>query len=155
MNYADIKQAMPHVDSWCYSNYGFHYTEDARSEILLIALEKNYEERGVKLTSWLIEVAKNVCMKVASYNSYRRKKEGDVIQERVCYQECNIDVEKINQVVDCLPDPLKVPLQLRMQGYTVKEIAAIQKLKPTSVKSRIWEARNKLKHKLLKVQAEN
>lgn len=153
MLYDDIKKAMPKVDSWCYSEYGKHYTEDVRSEIILIALERKFEDRGVKITSWLIEIAKNICWNVVSYNSYRKANLHDSVTEMICYQECNIDADRINKVVDGLPVFLRTPLKLRMQGFTIREIASIQKLKPSSVKARIWEARNKLKPKLIKVQA--
>ena len=155
MFYDDIKEAMPKVDFWCYSKYGKHYTEDIRSEVILVALEKkDFEDRGVKFSSWLIEVAKNICQSAGSYISYRRINETDIIKERTCCQPCFYDERFYLQLIEEMPEHMKAALKMSMEGYKVREISKRMNLKQTTVKSRIWLARKTFKNKLMKAQGE-
>jgi len=148
-----IQKEINEVDEYCKRRYKDQYDEDIISELKVIALEKGvFEDRGIKISTWLIGIVKKLYLVKWKYNKSRPLNEYISIEPDVLYdfsyQESIIDNETLLKLVDGLPDYLRDTLKLRMQGYTVKEISDMNGLKPTTNKSKIWEARNKLKKQL-------
>lgn len=158
MFYDKVIEALPEVECFCRAKYGTFYTEDLLSEVKVTALEAGkFEERGYKITSWLIGIAKNKYKSDLKY----RKAHPSIHEEtklnidyRLIYQPCEYDERIYLKILNELTDFLRIPLEMRMQGYTVKEISVILNSKQTTIKSAIWLARNTLKNKLMKAQAE-
>lgn len=129
-----IIKALPEVEKYCRkSNI---YSEDLISEVKVSALESTYTNRGNKITSWLIGIAKNK----HKVNKYERKR--NPISENIseneckCFQCCNFDEEIINRIISN-----NKAVKLRIEGYNVGEIADEMKLKKSTVKTRISKFR--------------
>ena len=151
MFYHDVIQALPAVERFTRKYAGNNFTDDIMSEIKVKALELGFEKRGVKIESWLIEIAKIVC----KANFYNKKKHQlqfvDFKPEQLNqydYQPCLADEKLIEKLINTLPANYKHVLKLRMSGYKCSEISEILHLKNTIVKSTLWKARRKIKNNL-------
>ena len=139
---------LPAVDRWCRYVYGCKYSADITSEVKLIALEKGFEDRGVKLSTWLTSIAINLYKAQAKYNAWHPPSLGSDCFTAFIYQDNNLDDGYYTNLINTLPAYLRRLLRYRMDGYSVREIVVLTKLKHTSVKSAITVARKKLKQKL-------
>ncbi len=96
--------------------------------------------------AWLFTVAKYTL-----YDHYRKRKlellpedyeyflpSADETLQKITQQESIRQVEKLNET-------LRKPLILYVRGYSYEEIATILKISPSTVKSRIFHARKKLR----------
>lgn len=62
--------------------------------------------------------------------------------------DANLDVKEIYQTISALPDQLRLPFELYLQGYKYKEISKSLSLPLGTVKHRIFLSRKELKQKL-------
>ena len=61
----------------------------------------------------------------------------------------NNDLDTVIEEIERLPDEQKVAMKLKyLEGYTLKEIANLQKTKPETIKSRLHEGKKKIKNEL-------
>lgn len=144
----DVVAALPAVDRFVRRYAGSNYNEDLMSEIKVTALELGFEERGVKIESWLIEIAKIVC-KANYYNKKRHPLlNSDFNPEQsnlTTYQPCRLTEDDYRRLINELPERQQNILKLTISGYKCREIAKILNLKPETVKATLWVARHKLK----------
>lgn len=146
---SSLLSELPGVDNWCRSEYGYRYSEDITSEVKLIALEKGFfEDRGVKLSTWLIQIAINLYKAQAKYRAWHPAVDNAQVNHTLYYPDIIIDDGFYTILIEELPKKLRVPLKYSLQGYPVRDISDITGLKATSIKSRLWEARTSIKRKL-------
>lgn len=149
--YNDVVATLPEVDSFCKHAYGKYYSEDITSEVKVVALERGYwEERGYKLSSWLIQIAVNQYKINARYSSLRKGLE-EIEEQFINYQYCDYDYNQYAKLIEALPCFLRIPFSLRLQGYDNNEIAEMNNIKITSAKSKVCEARKQLKIKISRI----
>lgn len=144
----DVIKALPSVERFTRYYAGKYFSQDIMSEIKVRALELGFENRGVKIETWLNEIAKFVCKN----EEYQRKRHMLLLSdfspemvERYDYQPSNIMQAEYIRLLNILPKMHRKIIMLTMQGYKCREIAKETGLKPESVKSALWQARNKLK----------
>lgn len=117
--------------------------------IKLIRNIENYNKKISSFGTYLIVIAKNTYI-----DFLRKNKELQEIDIESC-KDYNNDYEKIenyNEVLELiqkLPRLQQEAIKLKyLEGYTLKEIAAIQKSEIKTIKSRLFESRKKLKQLL-------
>ena len=152
-----VIQALPAVERFTRKYAGARFSADLMSEIKVTALELGYEDRGNKIESWLIEIAKNKCKQEYKYNRTHPLQLIDMIPEEIShvdYQPCRLVELDYLKLINQLPKLQRRILKLTIIGYKCREIAAKLHLKQTTVKTALWIAKNTLKNKL-KAQATN
>lgn len=134
--------------------------EDLAKDVLqetFLKLIKNIDKYEIKgkasFSTYLITIAKNCYLDYIKKN----KNYNDVIDiESV--SDSNYFVDEIIKKTDLdivlskiehLPTEQRIAMKLKyLEGYTLKEIADLQKTKPETIKSRLHEAKKKLKNEL-------
>jgi RNA polymerase sigma-70 factor (ECF subfamily) len=104
----------------------------------------------INFKAWVFTIMKNTFI-----NDYRKKSKMRMINDTTdnLYHinsrapainnmaESNIMIDELRSMVDTLPSKLKLPLELRTQGYKYREIALQLKLPEGTIKSQIFFAR--------------
>lgn len=124
---------------------------DAIQEAIVKAFSKVHTLRSDSLgKTWLIRILINEC-----YAIMRREKRL-ISQEGISIKETEQDAEDYSDLYEAL---LRLPKESRLcitlhyiEGYSVKEIAAIVKLSESGVKSRLARARIWLRRELEKME---
>lgn len=131
-------------------------TSDLVQEVF-IKLIKNIEKFDINgkasFNTYLIAIAKN------TYIDYIRKnnKELQELDIETLPSKINIDIDYLKkeeytyvlEKIDNLPLLQKEVIKLKyLEGYTLEEIAKIQKVESKTIKSRLFEARKKLREEL-------
>ena len=120
----------------------------------LITNIDKYKIKGkAKFSTYLITIAKNC------YLDYLRKNKkymneidiygisNDLKIDDSIYEDCEIDF--VLKEIDKLPSDQKIAMKLKyLDGLTLKEIAILQKTKPETIKSRIYEGKKKIKKEM-------
>lgn len=131
-------------------------TQDLVQEtfVKLIQNIDHFKIRGkASLNTYLITIAKN------TYIDYLRKNNKelqeinmDIIPDEKDFESNYLKKENYNLLlkkIDKLPLAQKEAIKLKyLEGYTINEIAKIQKVEKKTIKSRLFEARRKLKEYL-------
>ncbi|MDD3219696.1 MAG: RNA polymerase sigma factor [Lachnospiraceae bacterium] len=126
---------------------------DAIQEAIVKAFSKLHTLRNDKYArTWLIRILMNEC-----YTTMRKEKKFvslEAIQEGATTEEN--DYTDLYQAVSKLPADLRVAVLLYYsEGYSVKEIAAIEDTTESAIKNRLHRARTKLRGMLAEEEACN
>lgn len=125
-----------------------HDAEDAAQEVML-RLWKNTSgfEGDAHLRHWLVRVTINVC-KDLSRAPWRLH---SVPLAQAPPQPCadEPEAQAVVEEILRLPKKYRVPLYLyHYEGYSVREISALLKANPSTIRTRLSRARELLKHQL-------
>ena len=125
-----------------------HDAEDAAQEVML-RLWKNASgfEGDAHLRHWLVRVTINVC-KDLSRAPWRLH---SVPLAQAPPQPCadEPEAQAVVEEILRLPKKYRVPLYLyHYEGYSVREISALLKANPSTIRTRLSRARELLKHQL-------
>ena len=125
-----------------------HDAEDAAQEVML-RLWKNTSgfEGDAHLRHWLVRVTINVC-KDLSRAPWRLH---SVPLAQAPPQPCadEPEAQAVVEEILRLPKKYRVPLYLyHSEGYSVREISALLKANPSTIRTRLSRARELLKHQL-------
>ena len=107
-------------------------------------------EKNALFGTYIISIAKN------TYIDYLRKNKNELQELDIeNYMEIkntsllNEDYNSLLEKIEELPFLQKEVIKLKyIEGYTLNEIALMQKVSPKTIKSRLFEARKKLKEKM-------
>ena len=119
-------------------------TEDAVQETFFRLISKKpFFETPEHEKAWLIRTAVNICK-----DALKRKgnRDENIEDHPDLYMEDKLETNEVFQAVLQLPDKYKAVIYLYYyEGYAVKEIAPLLKMRPATVRSRLTRARGKLK----------
>lgn len=122
-------------------------SSDAMQNALLKAWASRHKLRDVKyFSTWMTRILINEC------KSVRRQRAKHIVvedpHESCGQQEEETDIS-VQEAIDSLPEKLRLPVVMHyIEGYHLKEIAAILSLPISTVKNRMLRARRKLKIEL-------
>lgn len=124
-----------------------HDTQDAVQSIFYKIIDKKIKFKSNEhMKAWLIRAMQNHCINVLK-SAKARNSNVDISEINLTYNEKSDD---IIQDILTLPEIYKIPIYLYYyEGYSLDEIAKILKLNPSTLRSRIKNAR-----KLLKIEIE-
>ncbi len=118
--------------------------KDALQEAALKAWEKRHtlREQGLFKT-WLTRILINECRNI------QRKRQRIVLMEKIPDSAVFQEDVTLMMVLHSLPEKYRVPLVLRYsEGMSEKEIARVLRLPPSTVRGRIYRAKQRLKKEL-------
>ncbi len=143
--YARYKQS---VYSYCTLFVGRSAsTDDIFQEVFLGTLEKIRNGQEIlNIEGYLLRSARNRCLNVI--RDYRYAKDVYEMEDVLPEQTVEPDVlrDRLHDAVQSLPAELREPLVLReYQGYTYEEISNITDLPVSTLRKRLFRARNKLR----------
>ena len=124
---------------------------DAIQEAIVKAFSSIHTlRRDAYAKTWLVRIVINEC-----YTIMRREKKL-VSLEDYCVEEAaeeRADYSDLYEALSHLSEKIRLTVTLYyMEGYSVKEIAALMKTTESAVKSRLARARDKMKRELAKAQ---
>lgn len=124
---------------------------DAMQEAIVKAFSSIHTlRRDAYAKTWLIRIVINEC-----YAIMRREKKL-VSLEDYCVEEVadeRTDYSDLYEALSHLSEEIRLTVTLYyMEGYSVKEIAALMKTTESAVKNRLARARDKMKRELAKAQ---
>ena len=129
--------------------------EDIGQEVFLSAYQsiENFDAgRGVPFSAWLFTIARNRCI---SEIRRRRTRREEPFDDAVMEYGDPIDRDETNSALESamsvLEEPFKSALLDSLKGFTVGEIAAKNNVSRSTVKTRLFRARQKVR-KLLGLQ---
>jgi RNA polymerase sigma-70 factor (ECF subfamily) len=130
---------------------GFSYfrnaidADDIVQETFLKLMKSGKEfESEEHLRNWLMKVAVNECKRVTLSSWFKKKEPLDEYADRLVFREPE-DRDVFRAIMD-LPKNYRQPVHLYYyEGYSVKEIAEIMGIKPSTVTTRLDRARKKLR----------
>ncbi len=145
-------------------NYAYSLTKDETNgkdlvqQTMLKAFDKIHQFRqGTNLKAWLFTIMRNNFINDIRKNS--RFVGREEITSYIPYSTKNMHVENtgessvmlemLEKEVESLPDNLKIPFRMMVDGYAYKEIAAELRMPLGSVKSFIHKARKRLQARVL------
>lgn len=124
--------------------------EDATQETFLRAYQKMHTFQGGSFIGWLMRIARNVCVDQWRKRRLEAGTEGSEVAEGSApvgpdpSSETHLMVERVWQGIKSLPPSQRQCLELRIQGYSYKEIAARAGLSIEAVKSHVQNGRRML-----------
>ncbi len=127
--------------------------EDATQEAFIRAYEKlSYYDLSRKFSTWLLTVAINVAKNMLR----KRRRDPEPKLPRPDDPAALVEREALRQAVReavwSLPETYRVPLVLfYWEGLSVEEISKAMRLKPATVKTRLFRGRALVKSKLLEM----
>ncbi len=117
--------------------------EDALQNCLEKGLRKCAALRDeTKFRSWITRILVNEC-----HNIHRKGKRLVLTDTLPEAQAEDFDIA-LHDAVSSLPDRLRIPFMLRLEGYSVKEVSQILRIPEGTAKHRLSEARAQLRHEL-------
>lgn len=125
-----------------------HNMADAQElvqDVLLRYLKKapEFSNEGAK-KAWLLQICANLSKNKIRFNALRQTSPLDQLQEKELRNDP--DLSYVWQAVKQLPSDQRSVIHLFYEeGYSTEEIALILKISPSSVRSRLTRARQKLK----------
>jgi RNA polymerase sigma factor (sigma-70 family) len=135
--------------AWKYAK-NYQDANDLLQETKCKALEKiSYFRTGTNFKAWISIVMRNIFI-----NEYRKKKKQVLVPIEDTYtllevQESNVEFsllrDEFNKIIDNMDDKYQDVIHLCMKGYNYADIASHLDLPLGTVKSRIHQARKKLK----------
>ena len=132
--------------------YGLLNNEADREDAVQSAIEKGWRKASSlrdekKLKAWLTKILINEC-----YTLLRKKKREIPVAELPEPPEAEASPD-LRETVLALPDELRLPIMLHyMEGFSIKEIAAMLRWPQGTVLSRMNRARKQLKNILSEVE---
>lgn len=138
--------------------------EDLYQQTFLVAMEKNEMDKVKKPKSYFISIAVNLWNNHRRKFLWRKKKAdivyfGDDVQEQLAdntetVEEQVLRQEEMQRVRKCimeLPDKMRIVIILHYrENMTIDAIADMLKIPSGTVKSRMHQAKNKIKERLMK-----
>jgi RNA polymerase sigma-70 factor (ECF subfamily) len=149
-----VKQLQPALLRYCASlTKNNCNAEDLSQTTILKCIQHKDKFDGLYLKAWMFKIATNEFI-----NSFRRSvriTEGMELLKpnligRFEQTDDNISVLEILKLVDELPEKLKIPIKMRIEGYKYEEIGEALNINLGTVKSRIFFAREKLEEAMIK-----
>ena len=151
-----IRKYYPYVTGFLLKASGNEeLTQDITQDVFLRVIEKidDYDlKKNVSFGTYIITIAKNRLI------DYRRKEKKEiVIEDYEIPDNMNIieslikqnDLERLKKELEKLPKEQKNAIYLKyFEELTLKEIAEREQVKEKTIKSRIFEAKRKLKNNL-------
>lgn len=131
-------------------------TEDLVQETFIKVI-KNIDKfdftKKVTFNTYLITIAKNTYIDyIRSNNKELQEIDIDNVSDKISSEDKYLKAENYNlllEQIENLPLIQKEAIKLKyLEGYTIEEIAKIQKTTKKTIKSRLFEGRKKLKEKL-------
>jgi RNA polymerase sigma-70 factor (ECF subfamily) len=124
--------------------------EDVAQEAMVRAFRAFHRLRDPgSLRAWLVRTAWRLALDEQRGHRRRLVRDGHVAQastRQVSDSAASTEVRALWAAIDRLPEPLRVPLVLAsIEGHTLQEVAALLELPDGTVKSRLFEARRRLK----------
>lgn len=122
-----------------------------------LKLIKNIDKYDINgkasFSTYLITIARNCYLDYIKKNkNYNTIIDIENISDSKYYVDeisANTDVDIVLSELESLPVEQKIAIKLKyLEGYTLKEIADMQKTKPETIKSRLYEGKKKIKNKL-------
>ncbi len=160
-----IKEYGKDVYSFCiYLTRNKEDADDLYQQTFLVAIEKNELDDDRNPKAYLVSIAANI------WNNHKRKylwrkKKADIVylqgkdmeqiadEAETAYEELvrRDKIELVRKLVYELPDKMKVVILMRyMEELSVDEIAASLNIPSGTVKSRIHQAKERLRERLIK-----
>ncbi|OTN76249.1 hypothetical protein A5886_001326 [Enterococcus sp. 8G7_MSG3316] len=129
-----------------------YYAEDLTQEVFLKVLLALPKQQPENFEAWLFTIAK-----FTLYDFYRRKKLvflpedfSDYIDLEQSFGHVLTEQTILLESINRLSDKLRRPFILSIRGYSYQEIAEIIDVKESTVKSRVFQARQKIKKQVMK-----
>ena len=125
-----------------------HDAEDAAQEVML-RLWKNTSgfEGDAHLRHWLVRVTINVCKDLSRAPGRLHSVPLAQAPPQPCADEP--EAQAVVEEILRLPKKYRVPLYLyHYEGYSVREISALLRANPSTIRTRLSRARELLKHQL-------
>lgn len=119
------------------------------ADVVQEALEKAWFRRSHADSSyfraWLVRIVINEC-----HNNYRRRKRIVYVQQVEAKQDSDFTESlALRQALCTLPEKLRLPMLLHyLEGFSLQDVARILRLPTGTVKSRLHQARKRLKSEL-------
>ena len=122
-----------------------------------IKLIKNIDKYNVKgkarFSTYLITIAKNCYLDYLKKNKkYSNDIDIDIVSDNLKIENKILDNDRYDIVlkeIDKLTEEQQIAMKLKyLEGLTLKEIATIQKTRPETVKSRLYEGKKKIKDEM-------
>lgn len=137
--------------------------DDLYQQTFLVAVEKNEIDDSRNPRSYFISIAVNIWNNHKRKYLWRKKKaniiylqdenleqftEGmETVEEQILIRD---EMETVRKLVDDLPDKMRIViLMYYMENMSVDEIAEVLKIPSGTVKSRMHQAKNRLKERLM------
>jgi len=151
-------------------NYAYSLTKDSVNgqdlvqQTMMKAIDKIHQfKQGTNLKAWLFTIMRN------NFINDIRKKSKIVDREELSsyvpyssrqmhvnnFGETNMMLELLEKEVASLPDNLRLPFEMMVEGYAYKEIADKLEMPLGSVKSFIHKARKRLQKKVIYLREYN
>ena len=129
--------------------------EDIMQTVLLkLYREKTDFESEEHVKRWLIRVAVNEGRKLRSSGWFKRRASLEEYAGTVDFE--SPEESELFIIVMALPEKYRVPLYLYYyEDYTIKEVAALCKLKESTVQTRLQRARERVKRALTKQEEDS
>lgn len=127
---------------------GNKYTADdlVQDTAVRIIEKQNLWNPETKFSTWAIEVMKNVWLNTIRYERIRETDDIDDNQDNDSLGLITTADDTKDKLLNLLPNKQKDCMELIIQGYDYSEIAEKLNIPIGTVKSRIYQARNKLKN---------
>lgn len=128
--------------------------EDIGQEVFLSAFQslENFDAgRGVPFSAWLFTIAKNRCFSEMRKQKTRREEPlDDSIVGKDDYAGPEESKKALERALSVLEEPFKSAILNSLEGLSIVEIAAKDRVPAATVKTRLFRAREKLRRLLSK-----
>jgi RNA polymerase sigma-70 factor (ECF subfamily) len=131
--------------------------EDIGQEVFLSAYQslENFDAaRGVPFSAWLFTIAKNRCISEVRKQKTRRE---EPLEDTITGNDDSAEHEEskraLESALSILEEPFRSAILNNLEGLSIGEIAAKDRVPPATVKTRLYRAREKLR-RLLGVRPE-
>jgi RNA polymerase sigma-70 factor (ECF subfamily) len=128
--------------------------EDVAQEALVRAYRHFHQLRDrTRFKAWLVRLTWRLALDQQRSTRRRQAREleaaRDIGGERTCTTPAALEVERLWAAIDTLPDRLRWPIVLAaIEGYDLREVAALLEVPEGTIKSRLFEARRRLRELL-------
>jgi len=152
-----IKRHYKMIFAYIYRSLGdYHISYDITQEVLIKVIKsiKTYKEDG-KFKNWLMKIAVNTCNDYHRSSSFNKIKNHVELDSNIVDEESNIldimsrkiERQKIKEAIIELPDYQRNVLILKYyHDLKIKDIASMTQANESTVKSRLKQGLEKLKH---------
>lgn len=157
------------VYSFClYATKNKEHADDLYQQTFLVAIEKDEMDENQNPKSYLISIAANLWNNQKRKYMWRKKKanviyfqdenleqladEGLTVEDEAIRED---EIETVKRLVDELPDKMRIViLMFYMENMSVNEIATALKIPEGTVKSRIHQAKSRLKERMISYEGQ-
>jgi RNA polymerase sigma-70 factor (ECF subfamily) len=128
--------------------------EDVAQEALVRAYRRFHQLRDrTRFRAWLVRMTWRLALDQQRAARRRQAREHEAARAAEAAQACTLpadpDVDRLWSAIETLPDRLRWPILLAaIEGYDIREVAALLEVPEGTIKSRLFEARQRLKELL-------